>query len=203
MTKAKKKTKDYFKLPFEVFFSNIAYTAFDLLYDPDDPPEWMEDYPAIRMREGRSYSALFACDSNRSGELKAVVYGGALEDYVPKWLSFVMDDDLDINSAQAHAFSIKDGELEFGKTVDDDELEEEEEVSFPSFFGGDGSVPKYLVLDSKGERLKVDMQGYPLDETGKRTGQPTVFDLSEEEAEDYCVEFLDWRTLRGKIGAFF
>jgi hypothetical protein len=201
VTKAKK--KDYFKLPFEVFYSDITYTSFDLLYDPDHPPAWMEDYPAIRINQGRSYGALFACDENKNGELIAVAYGGALDEYVPHWLTFIADDDLDIKSAETRAFSVKEGVLEFGKEVASEGLEEEQEISFSSYFGDDGSVPKYLVLDSKGARLKVDIKGYPLDDAGQRTGQPTVFDLSDEEAENCSAPSLDWYDLRVELASFF
>lgn len=202
MAKAKK-TKDYFKLPFEVFYTSITRMEFALVYDPSDPPEWMTDYPAIRVSHGRSYGATFECESNSTGELKAIVYGGVLEEYVPDWMSLVDDEDMVMKSAQDLAYTVTDGRVNFGDQVDNDDLEEEYDVDMPCYYGGDGSAPSYLVLDSKGERLKVDMKGFPLDEAGNRTGQPTVFNLSDDDAYDYDAGSLEWFDITVQLAAVF
>jgi hypothetical protein len=93
--------------------------------------------------------------------------------------------------------------VHFGDEVDIDDLEEEYDVDMPCYYGGDGSAPKYLVLDSKGERLKVDMQGFPLDDEGNRTGQPTVFNLSDDEAYDHDVASLEWDDIRVQLALVF
>ena len=95
-----KKSLDYLNLPFEVHFSSIAITTYELMYDPEHPPKWMEDYPAIERLQGTSESTVFECLDNTHGELKAVLVAGKLEDYIPRWLSLVSEENVEMDSGE-------------------------------------------------------------------------------------------------------
>lgn len=198
------KTPDYLNLPFEVHFSSIAITTYELMYDPEHPPKWMEDYPAIERLQGTSYDTVFECLDTTHGELKAVLVGGKLEDYIPLWLEIVSEDYVNIKSGEKLTFSIHDGEMRLGDRLEKyDHLEHEGDVSTPSFYGNCGSEPDCIVLDSKNTRVCIDLQGYELNKDGERTTDKPLFDFDSDEMHEYGVVSFEEHDTMIELGSFF
>lgn len=199
-----KKTPDYLNLPFEVHFSSIAITTYELMYDPEHPPKWMEDYPAIECLQGTSESTVFECLDNTHGELKAVLVGGKLEDYIPRWLSLVSEENVEMNSGEKFAFSIRDGEMHLENEINEyDHLEHEGDMATPSFYGNCGTEPDFIVLDSKNTRVSIDLQGFELNNDGERVSDKPLFDFDSDEMHEYEVVSFEERDTMIELGSFF
>ncbi len=199
-----KKKPDYLNLPFEVHYSSIAITTYELMYDPENPPEWMEDYPAIERSQGTSYDTVFECLDNTHGELKGVLVGGKLEEYIPRWLSLVSEENVNINCAEKLSFSIQNGEMHLGDPVDkSSNLEHEGGVETPYFYGNCGSKPIRIVLDSNNTRVSIDLQGYELNEDGERVAEKPKFDFDSDEMHEYAVTSFEERDTMIELGSFF
>ena len=199
-----KKTPDYLNLPFEVHFSSIAITTYELMYDPEHPPKWMEDYPAIECLQGTSESTVFECLDNTHGELKAVLGGGKLEDYIPRWLSLVSEENVEMNSGEKFAFSIRDGEMHLENEINEyDHLEHEGDMATPSFYGNCGTEPDFIVLDSKNTRVSIDLQGFELNNDGERVSDKPLFDFDSDEMHEYEVVSFEERDTMIELGSFF
>lgn len=199
-----KKTPDYLILPFEVHFSSIAITTYELMYDPEKPPKWMEDYPAIECLQGTSESIVFECLNNTHGELKAVLVGGKLEDYIPRWLSLVSEENVEMNSGEKFAFSIRDGEMHLENEINEyDHLEHEGDIAAPSFYGNCGTEPDVIVLDSKNTRVYIDLQGFELNKDGERTSDKPMFDFDSDEMHEYEVVSFEERDTMIELGSLF
>ena len=199
-----KKTPDYLNLPFEVHFSSIAITTYELMYDPEHPPKWMEDYPAIECLQGTSESTVFECLDNTHGELKAVLVGGKLEDYIPRWLSLVSEENVEMNSGEKFAFSIRDGEMHLENEINEyDHLEHEGDIATPSFYGNCGTEPDFIVLDSKNTRVSIDLQGFELNNDGERVSDKPLFDFDSDEMHEYEVVSFEERDTMIELGSLF
>lgn len=199
-----KKTPDYLNLPFEVHFSSIAITTYELMYDPEHPPKWMEDYPAIERLQGTAEDVVFECLDNTHGELKAVLVGGKLEDYIPRWLELVSEGYVDMNSSEKLSFSVREGELHLGNQLSKhDHLIYEGDVTTPSFYGNCGTELDFIVLDSKNTRVCIDLQGYELDEDGERVSDKPLFDLDSDEMHEYDAVSFEERDTMIELGSLF
>lgn len=199
-----KKTPDYLNLPFEVHFSSIAITTYELMYDPEHPPKWMEDYPAIECLQGTSYDTVFVCSDNSHGELKAVLVAGIFDEYVPRWLAIDSENDVNMKYGEKLTFTIREGEMHLGERIEDDEnLEYEDAVPTPSFYGNCGSKPDFIVLDADNTRVCIDSQAYELDEDGKRVSDKPLFDLKSDEMFEYDVTSFEYRDTMIELGTFF
>lgn len=199
-----KKTPDYLILPFEVHFSSIAITTYELMYDPEKPPKWMEDYPAIECLQGTSHDTVFVCSDNTHGELKAVLVGDILEEYIPRWLDIDSENNVDMNYGEKLTFSIRNGEMQLGERIENDEnLEYEDAIPTPSFYGNCGSKPDFIVLDSENTRISIDLQGFRLDGDGKRVSDKPLFDLHSDEMHTYDATICEYRDTMIELGSFF
>jgi len=109
-----------------------------------------------------------------------------------------------MNYGEKLTFTIRDGEMHLGERIDNDEnLEYEDAIPTPSFYGNCGSTPDFLVLDSENTRVCIDLQGFVLDEDGKRISDKPLFDLLSEEMHTYDATCCDYRDTMIELGSFF
>jgi hypothetical protein len=199
-----KNKPDYLNLPFEVHFSSIAITSYELMYDPKKPPKWMEDYSVIERLQGTAEDVVFECLDNTHGELKAILIGGILEEYIPRWLELMSEGYVDMNYGEKLTFSIRDGEMQLGSPLaKHDHLEHEGDVATPSFYGNCGTEPDFIILDSKNTRVCIDLQGYELDEDGERVSDVPLFDFDSDEMHEYEAVSFEERDTMIELGSFF
>lgn len=176
MKKEKALPKDYSRLPFELYYSGpLSYTSWELMSDKDKVSE-PADIKGLRIEEGRAYGVSFDCEVNTGAELYCCM-SGRLEGAVPNWLVPSNLEDLNINHGLQRGVKVSSTQLTFcdpddedfdyletiGLVLDDYRLEEES--------------PDYIILDANGERIKVNSEGYFIDEDGEVDESRLVIDL--------------------------
>jgi hypothetical protein len=195
----KPSTPDYFKLPFEVYYKEqIAVTAME--FKSDLKVKKFEDVKIVHVEQGGSWGASFSCSQNNGPELYCCIAN--LHDEVePTWLSLIEEDNMDMNSGFDYAVLVENGEIKFVDLTEEQEDEESEDFincdnmdyccswAFFVYELGD-SCPEYLILDAQNSRLKVNLNGFVLDDDGNPT-DARVFnpdELDSEEYEDYTIQ---------------
>ncbi len=186
--------KDYFNLPFEVFYSGpLSTTSYE--FKSDIKVKRFKDVKIVHMEQGRAYGVLFTCSNNNGPELYCCLQGHH-DEVAPKWLSFESEDDISMNYGCDYAVEVVDGMIRF--IEEDDEIEgadEMEHCCVYEFLEYElvGASPDYIVLDADDSRIKIDTEGYVLDEDGKRVGGEKLFEpdeLDEDKFEDFTTREL-------------
>jgi len=197
--KESKKTDaiDYFKLPFEVYYSEcINVTQYE--FKSDGKPKRFKDVKAVHMEQGRSWGTSFSCDENNGPELYCCLMNNH-DEVEPSWLSFMDEDDIDFNYGDDFAVQINGNEVIFVRLSDEQADEDSEEYlgvdgmdyccsyAFDAYHIGEAS-PDYIILDAGNTNIKIDLEGYELDEDGERIESSRIIntdELDEEKYEDY------------------
>lgn len=191
-------SKDYFKLPFEVYYRGpLAVSVYEFKSDADTVR--FRDVKAVHVEQGRAWGVTFLCKDNTGPELYFCITAGH-EDATPPWLTFESEDDIDFNFACDYAVKIENDLISF----EDEEIEGLDDMDYcaDSFvtYNLDSVYPDFIILDSLDTRIKVDSDGYVLDDDGNRLGEERIFDidnLDEEVFSDYSTRELweaknDW-----------
>ena len=80
----KSENPDYFKLPFEVHYSEcVSVTQYE--FKSDIETDRFADVKAVHMEQGRSWGALFSCDKNNGPELYCCLTDSH-DEVEPSWL---------------------------------------------------------------------------------------------------------------------
>lgn len=187
---------DYFKLPFEVYYSeHVPVTMLEFKSDID--VENFEDVKTVHREQGGSWGASFSCDENKGPELYCVI-NNLHDEVAPQWLGFLDEDNMDMNSGDNFAVSVQNGEIVFSQLTEEQEDEDSEayldldnmdECCSWSFFVYEigSSSPDYIILDADESRIKVSLNGFVLDDKDNET-EERIFnpeELDEEEFGDY------------------
>lgn len=187
--------KDYFKLPFEVFYSGpLGIISYE--FKSDIPVKRFKDVKIAHMEQGHSWGVLFTCTKNNGPELFCCLRSYH-DEVAPEWLQFESEDDIEMNYGCNYVVKVEGGLIHF---VEKDEIEgadEMEHCCVNSFleYQLDNASPDYIVLDADDSRIKIDTEGYVLDEDGNRIKDKRIIkteDLDEEKFEDFTRrEFRD------------
>ena len=199
MTKAsasKEKSIDYFKLPFEVHYSDdIPVALLDFKSDRDDGDMRFKDVKVVHMEQGSSYGPTFFCNENNGPELYCSLKN-YFNDAVPDWLIFEEEKSLDFNYGCYYAVVIEGNQIYFTSLADEQEDEDSEEfldvdsmdvcssLSFLEYELSEGS-PHYIILDAHNSKIKIDLDGYALDDGGNRIESQRVINVDELDDEKY------------------
>jgi hypothetical protein len=200
---AKKATKpNYLKLPFEVYYKRLGIKIYELVSDVK--PTKFSDIKATKMSMGDAFGLRFLCDMNNGGELCCAMendHGLA----VPGWLSLLNEENADFNWGETYKVEIRNKKIIFTEPSEeesDEWLEEAENYgyigeAFGAYLFDDNQEPDYLILDASGSRIKINADGYQIDEQGNQVGSKKVLDLYKiTERGDY--ETTDFDTLRAE-----
>jgi len=176
MKKVKTSPKDYLRLPFEIYYSGpLSYTSWELMSEEPRVSK-PADIKGLRIEQGRAYGVSFYCKDNTGAELYCLMTG-ACEGATPNWLVMGDMDDLNINHAEQHGLAVSSTQLTLchpddldfdylepiGLVLDDYRLEDES--------------PDYIILDADGERIKVNCEGYLIDEDDEVDDSNCIVDL--------------------------
>lgn len=183
-----KKIKDYLRLPFEVYYSGpLHYINIELMTSEDKltAPELIR---GVHIEEGRSYGATFYCANNSGAEINCCVSG--LHDGLgPKWLRLVSEDDLNMNHGSDYGVSIKNNCIDL-------QAEQDEEADYLEPYGRsldmyvlEDETPDYLILDAYGDRIKVNSDGYLIDENGEADEENLFVDFGSLADDEAMQEF--------------
>lgn len=206
-----KQLNDYFKLPFEVHYSDaVDISLYEFMSDSEEITGRFSDVKAVHLEQGRSFGLVLACTQNDGPELYCCITNGH-DEVCPDWLEFVSEDNTKFNYGTDYAVTVEDDEIEF-VSIDDDEFYEDEDEDSIDIDSLDyrcsyifdpyhiaNTNPKFIILDSENSRLKVNLEGYILDENDKVT-DVRIFDplsLDAKEYENYTTSTLweaknDW-----------
>jgi hypothetical protein len=197
---------DYLRLPFEVYYSGpISVTSYEFKSDAD--LKSFKDIKAVHMERGKSWGVSFLCKSNQGPRLYCCLIDGH-DEIAPEWLELQNEDNVSMNYGRDYKVVINGKEILF---VD----EEVNGIDEMDYCGLDGywhyeiasESPEYFILDALNTRVKINGDGYPIDDDGKPTGAKQLIDvanLNAEELEDYSSDSIwdgksEWvRTLIGK-----
>jgi phenylpropionate dioxygenase-like ring-hydroxylating dioxygenase large terminal subunit len=186
--------KDYFKLPFEVFYSGpVGVISYE--FKSDIPVKRFKDVKVVHMEQGRAYGVIFSCSNNNGPELFCCLQG--LHDEVaPEWLAFESEEDIRINYGCYYAVEVIDEMIRFVEQQDEIEGSDElEHCCVSSFleYELDSTSPDYIVLDADDSRIKIDTEGYVLNEDGNRIDSKKLFEpdeIDEDKFEDFTTREL-------------
>ena len=185
---------DYFKLPFEVYYSDcLNVTQYE--FKSDINAKRFKDVKAVHMEQGQSWGASFSCDKNNGPELYCCLMNNH-DEVEPTWLNFIDEDDIDFNYGDNFAVQIEGNEVKFVSLSDEQEDEDSEEYldvdnmdyccsyAFGAYHIGDAD-PDYIILDPDDSRIKIDVEGYELDEDGERIESSRIINTDELDEEKY------------------
>ena len=200
-TKAQAKkaiTPNYLKLPLEVYYQRLGVKIYELMSDVT--PKKFSDIKATKMSMEDAFGLRFLCDTNNGGELCCTMqndHGYA----VPNWLSLLNEENADYIWGEVYKVEIRNKKIIFTKPSDEWlEMVENYDYTgdaFSAYLFDDNQEPDYLILDASGSRIKINVDGYQIDEQGNQVGSKKVLDLDKiAERGDYETTDLD--TLRAE-----
>jgi len=141
--------KDYFKLPFEVFYSGpLSVTSYE--FKSDIPVKRFKDVKVAHMEQGRSWGVLFSCSKNKGPELFCCLKD--LHDEVaPEWLAFESEDDIRMNYGCDYVVKVEGELIRFVEEEEINNADEMEHCCANSFFEYelDSASPDYIVVPEK------------------------------------------------------
>ena len=186
-------TPDYFKLPFEVYYSDhIAVTMMD--FKSDIKVKKFEDVKIVHKEQGGSWGTSFVCNKNNGPELYCCI-ANLHDEVAPTWLDFLEEDNQDMNYGCNYAVVVEGDEIKFVELTEEQEDEDSEEFldvdnmdhccswTFFVYELGDSS-PDYLILDSDNSRVKVNLDGFVLDDDGNLTNT-RIFNPEELDSDEF------------------
>lgn len=197
----KTSTPDYFKLPFEVHYSDqIPITMLEL--KSDIKVKKFEDVKIVHKEQGSSWGTSFLCSQNKGPELYCCI-GNLHDEVAPTWLDFLDEETIEMDSGCDYAVVVEDGQISFVEFAEEQEDEKSDEFIDVSAMGLccswtflvyelDEIYPDYLILDAGGARVKVNLDGFVLDDDDNPTDE-RIFnfeELNSDEFEDYSRQEL-------------
>ncbi len=188
---------DYFKLPFEVHYSDaVPVTQFEFKSDLDQRTGRFSDVKTVHIDHGSSYGLIFVCKQNRGPELFCCIFNSH-DEVSPDWLSVIDEKGMHFNYSYDYLVSVEDEEIKFLKSFDECAQDETLDFDYMESCCSEAlmvyhiveTIPDFLILDSNNSRLKVNLDGYILDEknniTNERIFDPSTIDY--EKYEDYTT----------------
>ena len=181
---------DYFKLPFEVYYSDLVeVTTYEFKSDIDVTSFY--DVKAVHMEQGCASGVSFFCNKNNGPELYCCLFNQH-DEVEPSWLSFEEEENIKFNHGCDYSVIIDDEEIEFAE-LSDEESEDYLDTdgmdyccsySFRAYHIGNVS-PDYIILDAHGSKIKIDLEGYLLDADENRIESQRVINVDEIDHEKY------------------
>lgn len=186
---------DYFKLPFEVYYSDYVGVN-QLEFKSDINPKSFKDIKAVHQEQGGAWGVSFYCGKNTGAELYCCITNGH-DEVEPTWLEYLEEENIDFNSGTNYKVVIEKDEIKFQSLADEEEDEDSEEyldidnMDYCCYgfmaYEIEVSSPDYLILDADDTRVKVNLDGYVLDEDDEPT-EERIFNPDElEERLEYTT----------------
>jgi len=197
-----KKIPNYLNLPFEVHFNRMWVYGYELFHEIGKTPKKPEDYIGVIYRNSKASGVTYRSENAGNGSL-IYVLGGRLDEFVPDWLEFIEDEDLDVKTEEKNEFKIVEGEFIRGDDIDEDDLEDFDYGNSWEFYSCEDVTPAYLVLDADGSRVVVDSEGYCLAEDDSRIGDKPLVTFTEDEVDCVNLTNKDYQDVRIELANYF
>lgn len=203
MVRAKKKI-DYFNLPFEVHYGEIESIEYEPIKPYGKKISKLSNYKAIAVRNNSSTNVFFSCSDPSGGALIYVLNGG-LDEYIPDWLYFEGEDERYCSNESRHSFTLKKGkfaiEFSLGEELDDESVFDYLGEGI-EFYEAYKCQPDFLILDAEGTRIRIDLEGFKIDEEGDRIEKNPLIQFTEEDVDAVLVTGKDHGDTYGEISTF-
>jgi len=161
----------FLTLPFEVHYSGaVAITQFEMV--SDELPKRFSGIKMVHEQGGYAFGVTFRCTNNHGDELMYCLTNKHGE-VAPPWLELVDEDRADFNYGRYHSVAVKNDEiylepLAYQEDIEVDDMESLDlDVLFDYWIGD--VLPHHYVLDAEGSRVRVDYEGFVLNDDGSRS----------------------------------
>lgn len=199
-----KKTPEYLNLPFEVHYSEIESIEYEPIKPLGKKISKISNYKNIAVRKNTSTNVIFRCSDPSGGALIYVLNGG-LDEYIPDWLIFEDEEDRYCSSETRHSFTLKKGKFAIEFQLGD-ELEDDSEFDYLGegieFYEAYKTEPSHLILDCESSRIRIDLEGYKIDEEGDRLSESPLIKFTEDDVDAIMVTGKDHGDTYGEISKF-
>ena len=183
---------DFFNLPFDVYYSDeIPVTSYQFMSDVN--PKKFSDIRAVHYEQGYASGVTFRCEKNNGPELYCCIINSH-DEVNPSWLMLEQEDEVNFNFGSNLLVNIEGKEIKFSEPSDEHEDEDSEDyVDFESMdycldsmmaYHLEDVSPDYLILDPDGERIKVNLEGFVLNDNDDPTDE-RIFNPEELDEEKY------------------
>lgn len=176
--------KDYLRLPFEVFYPGpISVTSYEFKSDVD--VKRFKDIKAVHMEQGRSWGVTFLCAKNEGPQLYCCLTQGH-DEVSPDWLELQDEENVSMNYGRDYKVVISGKEI-FFVDEDIDDLDNLDYCGLDAYWHYEIATesPEFFILDALNTRIKVNIEGYPIDEDGVPTGAKRIINLEKLNIEDF------------------
>lgn len=197
---------NYLQLPFEVYYERLGLKNYQLL--SIESPKRFKDIQAVTVNMGDAYRVTFRCMKNSGSELISCAFGVGM-DALPRWLDLLSEDDADFNWAGTYKIEVLDNAISF---VGDDSGDVDCESlayfgdAFGTYFFDDEQTPSHIILDALGARIRINSNGFEVDEEGYELGEEKILDFDElmnvENAEIVTIEELTSEWMEKVLSSF-
>ncbi len=179
------KKKNFLKLPFEIYFSGpIDVREYQFKSDVDKLKKF-SDIKALLIEEGRAYGVTLLCESN-SGEELYTCFSDNHDEVLPEWLKVVDIEDIDMNNGMVHSVKVADKTIVFKyESVEEYAYMELCNTDEKRFYRVDGETPDYIVLDAFDSRVKINLDGFELDEDGEPDESKQLINFDELDPNNF------------------
>ncbi len=176
--------KDYFKLPFEVYFEGpLEVSQYE--FKSNVRPKKFKDVKAVHLEQGEATGVTFVCHNNSGPELYCCMTVGH-DEVDPDWLEFIDEEDIDFQSGTDFEVVLNGKEIKFVESDDEDIEDMDYCCSYVlTKYHLNEIKPDYIILDAKKSRIMINAEGYRLDENHLPIMTERVISLSEEDEDKY------------------
>lgn len=197
---------NYLQLPFEVYYERLGLKNYQLL--SVESPKRFKDIQAVTVNMGDAYRVTLRCVKNSGSELISCAFGLGM-DAIPRWLTPISEDDADFNWEDTYKIEIFDDAISF---ANDDSCDSDDKSlvyfgdAFGAYFFDDEQTPSHIILDALGTRVRINSNGFEVDEEGCEVGEEKILDFDEltsiENAEIVTVEELTSEWMEKVLSSF-
>lgn len=185
-----------FHLPFEVHFHRIPTLGYEILVDPTVPQEIRYETALVEVTHGR-IAAVFRAEGQSPGELLSVLKREIV--YAPDWVQWISQDDMVVK--QSTRYSLNDLDPSSEQSDQDEDARYANYVGDKSllYFSWEDGLIDCLILDADGQRIRVDHEGYEVNETGVRTGVIPMISIDRSIPEEAHMPLRDGKAVRSEV----
>ncbi len=177
--------KDFLRLPFEIYFSGpIDVREYQFKSDIDKLKKF-SDIKTLLIEEGRAYGVTLLCESNSGEELYTCITDNH-DEVLPQWLKVIDIEDIDMNNGMVHSVKVADKKIIFKyEDVEEYDYMESCVTEDMSLYRTDGETPDYIVLDALDSRVKINLEGFELDEDDEADESKQLINLDELDPNNF------------------
>jgi hypothetical protein len=182
--------KDFLRLPFEIYYAGpLTYSSLELLSKTGNLKN-PKDIKGVRLEQGFGSGTTFYCGNNYGAELFCCLTNGH-DETTPPWLKFLKEDDMEIKYGATYEVSIDAKGIDLvAKKAGEDLLGDLDPTGISyGMYHLANETPDYIILDAGGDRIKINLDGYVLGDSGEVDENQRIFIVEALEDDDSLFDF--------------